>query len=346
MSYICIYVCVCIHNSFIVALGNSSKSKDKKTYRDFPGGPVVKAELPLQGVWVSLQVGELESCIPQGTTKKKSGNNRNTVAYMTEKFWGWPSRIQGPSDIIRTWSLLSFLDCFPLRWASFSDQVLFFFQVFFLSILLYFFWVSLLYNAMLVSAAAQQNESAMCIHVSSCRECFRSGRLWAPLPVVWPSARSTRGQPWHVRSFICCVLHCCRNGREGGIFDNVPGRKTHWRAGEGQLGIPGNTEPKAQACCPWGLYLQLEVRWPSEKEYRNVSHNFGLFRLPGPCSTPWVGELQPSGFPDLADAFNITISVEKIRNHPTPFWRNFWFFHCTALEVYFSPTVKVPAYKS
>ena len=97
-------------------------------------------QLPLQGVRVWLQVGELGSCIPQGTTEKKSGDNRNTVAYMTEKFWGWPSRIQGPSDIIRTWSHLSrLLDCFPLRWASFSDQVLFF-QVFFLSIFFFFFF--------------------------------------------------------------------------------------------------------------------------------------------------------------------------------------------------------------
>lgn len=104
----------------------------------------------------------------------------------------------------------------------------------------------------------------------------------------------TRGQPMHVHSFICWVLHCRRNGREGGIFNNVPGRKTRWMAGESQLGTPENAEPKAQACCPQGLYLKPEARWPSEKGFRNKSLHFGLFRLPGPCSTPWVGELRPS----------------------------------------------------
>lgn len=57
-----------------------------------------------------------------------------------------------------------------------------------------------------------------------------------------------------------------------------------------------------------------------------MSLHFGLFRLPGPCSTPWVGELQPSGFPDLADAFHITISVEKIRNHPNSLLNKFLIF--------------------
>ena len=35
------------------------------------GGPVVKAELPLHGVGVQSLVGELRSCMPHDTAKKK-----------------------------------------------------------------------------------------------------------------------------------------------------------------------------------------------------------------------------------------------------------------------------------
>ena len=40
-------------------------------YRDFPGGPVVKILLPLQGVRVHSLVRELRSCMPHSASKKK-----------------------------------------------------------------------------------------------------------------------------------------------------------------------------------------------------------------------------------------------------------------------------------
>ena len=39
--------------------------------RDFPGGPVVKTQLPLQGSWVSSLVRELKSYILHSAAKKK-----------------------------------------------------------------------------------------------------------------------------------------------------------------------------------------------------------------------------------------------------------------------------------
>ena len=42
----------------------------KTTLGDFPGGPVVKTVLPLQGVWVPPLVGELRSYMLLGVTRK------------------------------------------------------------------------------------------------------------------------------------------------------------------------------------------------------------------------------------------------------------------------------------
>ena len=39
--------------------------------RYFPGSPVVKTALPMQGARVPFLLGELKSCIPYGTAKKK-----------------------------------------------------------------------------------------------------------------------------------------------------------------------------------------------------------------------------------------------------------------------------------
>ena len=100
------------------------------------------------------------------------------------------------------------------------------------------------------------------------------------------------------------------------------------RHAEGQerasLGFQRTQSPRHRPAAPKGFTCSW--RQGSEKEFRNMSLHFGLFRLPGPCSTPWVGELQPSGFPDLADAFHITISVEKIENHPNSLLNKFLIF--------------------
>ena len=40
-------------------------------WRDFPGDPVVKTALPMQGARVPFLLGELKSCIPYGTAEKK-----------------------------------------------------------------------------------------------------------------------------------------------------------------------------------------------------------------------------------------------------------------------------------
>ena len=45
-------------------------------YRDFPGGPVVKILLPLQGVRVHSLVRELRSCMPHSASKKKRERER------------------------------------------------------------------------------------------------------------------------------------------------------------------------------------------------------------------------------------------------------------------------------
>lgn len=81
-------------------------------------------------------------------------------------------------------------------------------------------------------------------------------------------------------------MNCCRNGREGEFFNRLPGRKMCSESSpEGperaSLGHPGDTEPQAQACCRSRLYPQLEVRWPSEKEFRNISYHFGFLDFLG-----------------------------------------------------------------
>ena len=38
-------------------------------FLDFPGCPVVKTLLPMQGIWVWALVGELRSCMPHGAAK-------------------------------------------------------------------------------------------------------------------------------------------------------------------------------------------------------------------------------------------------------------------------------------
>jgi len=48
------------------------KKKKKQTVeKDFPGSPVVKTLLPLQGAWVQSLVQELRSCVPHGMAKNK-----------------------------------------------------------------------------------------------------------------------------------------------------------------------------------------------------------------------------------------------------------------------------------
>ena len=42
----------------------------KLIFLEFPGSPVVRTLLPLQGAWVRPLVGELRSCMPQGMAKK------------------------------------------------------------------------------------------------------------------------------------------------------------------------------------------------------------------------------------------------------------------------------------
>ena len=45
---------------------------------DFPGNPVVKTLLLLQGAWVSPLVRELRSCMPQDVAKSKTNQNKQT----------------------------------------------------------------------------------------------------------------------------------------------------------------------------------------------------------------------------------------------------------------------------
>ena len=46
--------------------------------QDFPGGPVVKTELPLQGAQVWSMAGELRYQMPCGTAKKKKNNSQGS----------------------------------------------------------------------------------------------------------------------------------------------------------------------------------------------------------------------------------------------------------------------------
>ena len=43
----------------------------KDQYGGFPGSPMVRSVLPLQGAWVLTLVRELRSCKPHGVAKKK-----------------------------------------------------------------------------------------------------------------------------------------------------------------------------------------------------------------------------------------------------------------------------------
>lgn len=42
--------------------------------RGFPGDPVVKAGLPMQGAWIQSLVRELRPYVPHGTAKKKNAD--------------------------------------------------------------------------------------------------------------------------------------------------------------------------------------------------------------------------------------------------------------------------------
>ena len=44
------------------------------TRREFPGDPVVKAGLPMQGAWIQSLVRELRPYVPHGTAKKKNAD--------------------------------------------------------------------------------------------------------------------------------------------------------------------------------------------------------------------------------------------------------------------------------
>ena len=60
-------------NAFL-NLGLASLKRERERERErgeFPGGPVVKAELPLQGTWVQFLVSELRSHMLCGMAKRK-----------------------------------------------------------------------------------------------------------------------------------------------------------------------------------------------------------------------------------------------------------------------------------
>ena len=48
--------------------------QNKIMNQDFPGGPVVKTALPLQGMWVLPPVGE-RSCMLHSAAKNNNNNN-------------------------------------------------------------------------------------------------------------------------------------------------------------------------------------------------------------------------------------------------------------------------------
>ena len=60
-------------NAFL-NLGLASLKRERERERErgeFPGGPVVKAELPLPGTWVQFLVSELRSHMLCGMAKRK-----------------------------------------------------------------------------------------------------------------------------------------------------------------------------------------------------------------------------------------------------------------------------------
>ena len=59
------------------------KSKNTQ-HRDFPGDPVVKSALLMQGAWVQFLVEELRSHMPHVETAKKKKNTQHTFHYLTE----------------------------------------------------------------------------------------------------------------------------------------------------------------------------------------------------------------------------------------------------------------------
>ena len=68
-------------------LGDFAKPGRKPRYledQDFPGGPVAKAVLPLQGPRVQSLVGELGSHMPGSTaTRNKKGNKKTKPINLT-----------------------------------------------------------------------------------------------------------------------------------------------------------------------------------------------------------------------------------------------------------------------
>ena len=70
--------------------GEYSKDKD---FGDFPGGPVVKTLLPLQGAQVWSLMGELMCCMPWSAVrkKKKEGKKEKTGTLMAQRIFSFNS---------------------------------------------------------------------------------------------------------------------------------------------------------------------------------------------------------------------------------------------------------------
>ena len=51
---------------------NEDQSKKKKKVGDFPGSPVVKTTLPLQGMWVQSLMGNLKAFMQLPGAEKKN----------------------------------------------------------------------------------------------------------------------------------------------------------------------------------------------------------------------------------------------------------------------------------
>ena len=73
-------------NVLAKALGRNRTSRTyvdtcKRRFRDFPGGPVVDSELPLQGAWAPSLVGESHKLC--GVAKKKKQNKNKKRGFIS-----------------------------------------------------------------------------------------------------------------------------------------------------------------------------------------------------------------------------------------------------------------------